>query len=164
MKITGTMIYYYFTCKRELWFFYNKINFDFQDENELIGRLIDEESYKKYFLESNLIDNTIKIDRISKDKSFIIEVKKSNKLKELYKKQLLYYLYYLKENYGLKAKGKIYYEENKEYEIIELTEEDEREIKKAIEDIKKIVKQKRPPKENKKPYCKNCSYFEFCWI
>ena len=158
------MIYYYFVCKRELWFFYNKINFDFQDENILLGRLIDENSYKEYLIKSDLIDNLIKVDRFVKNKNIIVEIKKSNKLKEFYKKQLLYYLYYLKKNYGINLKGKIYYEENRESEFVELTENDEKEIEKAIEDIKRIVKLDKAPKEKKKPYCKNCSYYNFCWI
>ena len=158
------MVFYYFACKRELWFFYNKINFDFEDDNVLIGRIIDSESYKKYLMENSIIDNTISIDRLIKDKNVIVEVKKSKRLSEIYKWQLLYYLYYMKVNYNINLIGKIYYEEERDYEIVVLTEDKEKEIKKAIEEIKKIVRLEKPPKEKKKPYCKNCAYYNLCWV
>jgi len=164
MKITGTMVFYYFVCERELWFFYNKINFDFENEDELIGRMIDNESYKKYLIENSIIDNTISIDRFIKNKNLIIEIKKSKRLAELYKWQLIYYLWYLKKNYGVKVIGKIYYEEERDYEIVVLDEKKEKEIERAIKEIKRIVKLDKPPKVKKKPYCKSCSYYDFCWI
>jgi len=164
MKITGTMVFYYFVCERELWFFYNKINFDFENEDELIGRMIDNESYKKYLIENSIIDNTISIDRFIKNKNLIIEIKKSKRLAELYKWQLIYYLWYLKKNYGVKVIGKIYYEEERDYEIVVLDEKKEKEIERAIKEIKRIVKLDKPPKVKKKPYCKSCSYYNFCWI
>lgn len=158
------MVFYYFVCERELWFFYNKINFDFENEDELIGRMIDNESYKKYLIENSIIDNTISIDRFIKNKNLIIEIKKSKRLAELYKWQLIYYLWYLKKNYGVKVIGKIYYEEERDYEIVVLDEKKEKEIERAIKEIKRIVKLDKPPKVKKKPYCKSCSYYDFCWI
>ena len=47
VKITGVMVQYYVTCKRELWFFANGINLNYEDENILLGRLQQEKSYAK---------------------------------------------------------------------------------------------------------------------
>ena len=57
-EITGVMIYYYEVCKRKLWYFYNEIQMEQGNENVLIGRAIDEETYKRDKKHIN-IDNLI---------------------------------------------------------------------------------------------------------
>lgn len=44
-EISGTMFYYYFVCKRKLWFFANEIQLENENEDVIIGKLIDENSY-----------------------------------------------------------------------------------------------------------------------
>ena len=63
MQITGIMIYYYFVCKRKLWYFLNQINMEQNSELVSIGKILDETSYKRE-KKSILIDNTINIDFI----------------------------------------------------------------------------------------------------
>ena len=46
-RITGVMIYYYFVCKRKLWYFVNEINMESENENVLLGKLLDESSYQR---------------------------------------------------------------------------------------------------------------------
>lgn len=46
-NITGVMVYYYFVCKRKLWYFNNDINMEFNSELVGIGKLIDENSYSR---------------------------------------------------------------------------------------------------------------------
>ena len=60
-EITGVMIYYYEVCKRKLWYFYNEIQMEQGNENVLIGRAIDEETYKRDKKHIN-IDNIILIN------------------------------------------------------------------------------------------------------
>ncbi|WP_455431863.1 Dna2/Cas4 domain-containing protein [Thermococcus peptonophilus] len=40
VRITGVMVQYYFACRRELWFFSRGLNFDFDNDDMLIGRMI----------------------------------------------------------------------------------------------------------------------------
>ncbi len=47
MRITGVMVQYYKACWRELWFFANGINMDYESEDIAIGRLIHEKSYSR---------------------------------------------------------------------------------------------------------------------
>ena len=63
MQITGIMIYYYFVCKRKLWYFLNQINMEQNSELVSIGKILDETTYKKE-KKGILIDNTINIDFI----------------------------------------------------------------------------------------------------
>ena len=41
-KVTGTMVYYYFVCKRKLWYFSNEINMESENESVILGKLLDE--------------------------------------------------------------------------------------------------------------------------
>ena len=63
-KITGVMIYYYFVCKRKLWYFCHEINMEAENENVLLGKLLDENSYREKEKHIN-IDNVINIDFIN---------------------------------------------------------------------------------------------------
>ena len=46
MKITGTMMNYYFICERKLWLFTHDLKFEKQNENVLLGKLIDQGTYQ----------------------------------------------------------------------------------------------------------------------
>lgn len=75
-RITGVMIYYYFVCKRKLWYFCHDIQMEnvSQNENVQLGKLLDETSYGRNQKHIN-IDDTINIDFI-KDFQEIHEVKR----------------------------------------------------------------------------------------
>ena len=62
-RITGVMIYYYFVCKRKLWYFCHDLQMEnvSQNENVQLGKLLDETSYRRNQKHIN-IDDTINID------------------------------------------------------------------------------------------------------
>ena len=92
-EITGVMIYYYEVCKRKLWYFYHEIQMEQTNENVLIGKVIDEETYKRDKKHIN-IDNIVNIDFI-RSKNMLHEVKKSKKIEQASILQVKYYLYFL---------------------------------------------------------------------
>ena len=47
MNITGVMVQYYIACKRELWFFANQINMNYNNDDISIGRHIHEKSFSR---------------------------------------------------------------------------------------------------------------------
>jgi CRISPR-associated exonuclease Cas4 len=164
MKITGVMVQYYVACKRELWFFINQINMNYEDDNILIGKYIHEESYKRE-KKNVIVDNTIAMDFIKKEgKITIFEIKKSSRLEEPVKYQLYYYLYYLKHNKKISAKGRLVYPKEKKTEDLLLNRKIEKEIENILKGINEIASLKAPPPPLKKPYCKRCSYYELCWV
>lgn len=160
-KITGVVIYYYKVCKRKMWYFYNDIAMEQESDNVTIGKLLDEESYKRNKKHIN-IDNVINIDFI-KSNSMLHEVKKSRKIEEASILQVKYYLYYLKSK-GVNTIAKIDYPLLKQTIDVELSEEDEDEIKNILLDIDKILNDSIPPTINKKRICKACAYYELCYI
>ena len=161
-KITGIMIYYYFVCKRKLWFFCNDISME--DENELvqIGKFIDSSSYaseRKHIM----INEEINID-FAEHSGVIHEIKKSRKIEEASVWQLKYYLYYLKQ-YGVEnIKAKLDYPLMKQTVDISLEEDDEEKIRKILDNIKEIVQAENIPAQLNSNICKKCAYFDLCMI
>ena len=162
MKITGLMINYYFVCKRKLWYNSRNINLEEENENVQMGKLIDENSYN---LETKqiMIEETVNIDFIRHWK-VIHEVKKSKSIEEAAIWQVKYYIYFLKQRGIDIEKGIIDYPVVKERKEVFLTSEDEKILKDILKDIEQIcLDEKIPPVINKK-MCKQCSYYEFCYI
>jgi CRISPR-associated exonuclease Cas4 len=128
-----------------------------------IGRLIDEESFteekKKISLENMIID-LIKTE----NKTLIIgEIKKSSKAQDMAKLQLAFYLYSLKNNYGIKADGILIFPKEKRRVRVILDKELEEKIEDTIKKVEILIYRERPPLPQKIPYCKLCAYREFCW-
>lgn len=160
--ITGVMIQYFFSCHRELWFFGNRLNMNYENENIKIGKQIQQNSYDRE-VKDVLIDNKISVDFI-KEKNTICEVKKSSVLERPKKMQLKYYLWYLKNNKGVELKGELKYPTERKKVDVSLSIKDEREIEEALSEIPKILDKSKPPEPVEKPYCENCSYYEFCKV
>ncbi len=156
------MVQYYFTCKRELWFFSRGLQFDEENEDMLIGRLIHGESYERNWKEVTLGD--VKLDVVIKNDGIeVVEIKKSSRLEEPARWQLKYYLYLLKKA-GVDAKGVMTYPREKRREEVELRDEDILALEKALEDIERVISLETPPPAKKKPYCRRCAYRDFCWV
>ncbi len=163
IKYTGTLIGYFFTCKREMWFFHNRITFEHNSENVKIGKLISEKYFQKEHKEVN-VDDTIVIDWIDYKRKIIHEVKKSDKSKQSHIWQTKYYIYYLKQKGLMGFRGIINYPKLHKREIVELSIEDEKTIEEAKKEIFKIITNPLPPEAKKIPICKGCSYYSICWI
>ncbi|MFN8673054.1 MAG: CRISPR-associated protein Cas4 [Candidatus Sericytochromatia bacterium] len=159
LKVNGIKINYYLICKRKLWFYDKKITMEHNSEKVKLGKLLHENSYKEKKKEV-LLDDMICIDIL--DKNTINEVKSSDKMEEVDVTQILYYLYYLKQN-GIIKKGIINYPKQRKRDFIELTLEKELEIEKILLDINNILKIKKPPELEKKSYCTKCAYYELCF-
>jgi CRISPR-associated exonuclease Cas4 len=161
-EISGMMFYYYFVCKRKLWFFANEIQMESENEDVIIGKLIDENSYSRE-LKHVLIDNTVNIDFI-KEWKILHEVKKQKSIEEAGIWQLKYYIYFLRKRGINIEKGILDYPKLKKREEIFLTEEDKKRIEEILLEIREIVNLKLPPKLEKLKICKKCAYFEYCYI
>lgn len=160
-KTQGIKVNYYYVCKRKLWLFDKGITMENTSDRVLQGKVVHENSYPRQQHKEVLIDDIIKVDIMDKD--YIKEVKLSSKMEKPDKMQLLYYLYYLKQ-LGINKKGTVNYVKEKRIEKIELTEDYEKEIQKVLIDIKDILKQDKPPKVIRLPYCKKCAYYEYCYV
>ena len=162
MGVTGTHIWYYFICKREVWLIVHNIAADQDDENLDIGRFISEHTYQRNKKEISI--GNIKVDQVRREGEQLIigEVKKSSRFKESARFQLLYYLDTLKQM-GIEAKGELLFPEERSKEVVEWTPETKEQLDKAIEDIREIARQPIPPPPKKINFCRKCAYREYCW-
>ena len=94
----------------------------------------------------------------------IHEIKKSNKVDKAHEWQLKYYMYVF-EQHGIEGvKGILEYPLLRKTKEVILTDVDRDDIQVISKDIIKIISQDVCPSKVKKGICKNCSYFDFCYI
>jgi len=160
--ITGTLIWYYFVCKREVWLMSRQIVADQSDENMDWGRFLHEHAYARE--KKEIAWDSIKMDAISNVKGQLVvaEVKKTSSYLTSAKMQVLFYLYSLKKA-GVDAVGELRFPEEKRREAVILDEATEMKLMEAIQHIRRIIAKDSPPQPEKIKFCGKCAYREFCW-
>lgn len=162
--VNGTLINYYFHCKRQCYLHANRINLEDNSEDVRIGKILHEINEAKSKKSEVSIEN-IKIDKLTRD--YLVEVKKSDSDVESVKWQVLLYLYKLKQK-GVIKKGKIEFieknKQDKKMHYIELDELREKELLKILEEIEILINQDTPPQAKFDSKCKKCAYYEYCFI
>lgn len=161
-EITGLMVYYYFVCKKKLWYFVNQIQMEQNSELVEIGKIVDDTSYENQE-KHILIDNTINIDFI-KNSAILHEVKKTKAIEEASIWQVKYYMYYLERKGVKNVKAKIDFPLIKETKVIILNKEDRQAIKEVIVYIQEIINSKIPMDVEQDKKCKKCAYYDLCYI
>lgn len=161
-NISGIEFYYYFICKRKLWFYSHKILMEEENEDVQIGKII-EENYYKNNTKNIMINDEINIDLI-KNKKILHEIKKSQAFEEATIWQLKYYIYYL-QHYNIDiSEGIIDYPKLRKRIKVEFTKEDKTKIEEIIKNIIQIKETDKIPEVVNKKYCKKCAYYELCYI
>ena len=160
--VTGTHIWYYYICKREVWLISHQITPDQENDNIALGKYFDQESYQREKKSLEVESNRIDIFHREDGKLVVGEVKKSSKYSESAKMQLAYYLLKLSEN-GIEAKGELKFPKEKVSLEVNLDESLKKELMMAVEEIQSIMESKTPPLPTKIRFCNNCGYVEFCW-
>ncbi len=160
--VTGTLVWYYHICKREVWLMARHLVPDQDQENIQIGRIIGENTYPRDKKELDLGNAKLDLIRTENGDLVVGEVKKSSRFVESASKQLLFYLLQLKEM-GIDARGELLIPEEKKKINVLLDENSQNEILSAIKDIEDIAIEPVPPEPVKNKYCRKCAYSEFCW-
>jgi len=161
-SVTGTLIWYYYICKREVWLMAHQLEANQDDENIRIGKIIGENAYSREKKELDIGSGKLDIIKTENGKLIVGEIKKSSRFLESAIHQLLFYLLQLKEM-GVSARGELLIPEERTKIDVVLDENNENDIKQAIKHITHIVNQEFPPEPMKNKYCRNCAYNEFCW-
>lgn len=159
--ITGTLINYYTTCKREAWLYSRRIHADQWDENILMGKALSEIKEEQL---QNFPFSHLKFDKIGKQRGhyLITEYKKSMKNPDAAKMQLLFYMYQLKTSLKLKEiNGKVI--SGKKVVYVEGNEENMANIEELIAEISEFLNTPAPPLFEKNRFCKNCGYRDYCY-
>ncbi len=164
--ITGTHISYYFHCPRHLWLFAHNINMEHNSENVDIGRFISNSTYERQQHEIRIHNDEfdIVLDFYDAKNKVIHEVKKSSKMEETHIWQVKFYIFVLNQIGINDVSGDIDYPLLRQKIKVSFSEEDSKKIQTYITEIKEIISSDLPPKPINKPFCKNCSYYELCYI
>ncbi|HBQ87011.1 MAG TPA: CRISPR-associated protein Cas4 [Syntrophomonas sp.] len=161
-QVNGTLIWYYYICKRQVWLMAHALGPDQEDNNIYQGRTIHEFSYQRDKKEINL--GNVKIDLVRSEKGQLVigEIKKSSKFLTSATRQLQFYLWQI-EQMGIAAGGELFIPEEKQRIEVTLDEEARLELETATKEIIDIVEKAAPPPAQKIKWCKPCAYAEFCW-
>ncbi len=164
LQSRGTQINYYFICKTKLWLFSRHIQMEQESELVSLGKMLHKDSYKREKRDQT-IDNLISFDFVRKGAVLEVhEVKKSGKMSKAHRYQLLYYLYYLKNEKGIvDAIGIIDYPKIRRREILKLDDMGEVEIGNIIRRIG-VILDGGMPAPDKRSACRKCAYYELCFV
>lgn len=164
MQVNGTLVNYYFHCKRQCYLHGNRLNLEDESENVKIGKALHEEKYKDTKNSEIAIDN-IRLDKLTA--KYLIEIKKSDADLIAAKWQLLYYLKVLKSK-GLIRKGRIEVieknKQNKSFIEVELTKAEENELNEIIIKINELLQTDQVPPVLQESKCKKCAYYAYCYV
>lgn len=161
-NVTGTYVWYYCICKREVWLLAHGIEADQENQDIQMGNVIHKTSYKREYKEVEFGHSKFDIISNENGKLIVGEMKKSSRFIESSKMQLLFYLKELYDN-GIKAEGVLMFPDEKKRECVVLDDESKKKIEYIKKDILKIVNEEKVPSAQKIKYCKKCAYAEFCW-
>jgi CRISPR-associated exonuclease Cas4 len=159
--VTGTLIWYWFVCKREVWLMAHELNPREDFEKLQLGRLVHEEAYKRDDKEITIGNVRLDLIREKEGRVLVGEVKKSSSFVEPEIMQLTFYLRELR-NMGVDADGQLMFPTERRKLAVELTPESEQKLDAAIADIEHIMAANVPPPFERTHFCGQCAYFEFC--
>ncbi len=161
-QVTGIMVYYYYVCKRKLWYYIHEIRMEYDNQNVKIGKLLDETAYARDN-KHVMIDGIINVDFI-KNNRVIHEIKKSKSIEEAGIMQVKYYLYYLYKKGIEDMTAKIDYPLLKQSISVELNDDDFIILNDVVNDIITIANMDNTFDINNKSICKKCAYYDLCYI
>ncbi|MDA3616748.1 CRISPR-associated protein Cas4 [Polluticaenibacter yanchengensis] len=173
MTINATLINLYNVCPRECWLHANGVRMEHTSDTVADGKLLHETSYadrnmkhSELSIEAsfNRINLYGQIDFYDAKRKIIHETKRGNKVEEAHIWQVKFYLWLLKLNGIDSATGIIEYPLLRQTDTVELSIQDELHLQKLVEQVTNLqASENCPPVINGK-ICRNCSYYELCYI
>lgn len=166
MTHSASHLTYLLLCHRKLWLHHRQIRMEDNSSDVAVGKLIDRNTYnhrpKKW---TQLSLGNLKIDHFDPKEKIIRETKKSPKLEHAHVAQLKYYLYALERRGVSGVTGLLEYPAQRRTKTIELTDADRTVTIPGWEaEIGRITELDDCPPLVKKAYCKNCAFYDFCYI
>ncbi len=162
LRVSGTLIWYYYICPRQVWLIAHQLTPDDEDPNIYIGRLIDETAYGREKKELVVGSSKVDVYRLAGERLLIGEVKKSSRYRESARMQLAFYLKELAVH-GVEAEGELRFPAEKTREKVALDKETLAKLARAEEEIIHLLELEKPPPPEKNRFCRRCAYTEFCW-
>ncbi|HHX10174.1 MAG TPA: CRISPR-associated protein Cas4 [Firmicutes bacterium] len=162
LRVTGTLVWYYYVCKRQVWLMAHQINPDEDDPNIEYGRFLQEIAYGREKKEFSVGSSRLDIVQRMDGTLIVSEVKKTSRHEKSATMQLLFYLKELCER-GVDASGELRFPEERRRKTIRLTEATLQELRSVEDSIIDLITQSLPPEPVRIGLCRSCGYSEFCW-
>lgn len=163
--MTGTHFNYYHVCHRKLWLFANGINMEHTSDLVYEGKLLHESSYPQRSERYEELElEGIKIDYYDAKNKIVHEIKRSDKAETAHEWQIKYYIRVLERNGVEGVKGILEYPAMRHTQTVELTDADRKRIDEMENEIELLIKQEECPAVIHSKICKQCSYYEFCYV
>lgn len=134
---------------------------DVVTEGKLIGELSYPERAERY---TEIEIDGVKIDFYDARNKVVHEVKKSDSVENAHIAQVKYYLYKLRQHGVESATGIIEYPKLRQRELVELRREDIMAIRGWEAGITGIVSGSVCPPVIHSKICRQCSYYDFCYV
>lgn len=129
------------------------------------GKLIQETSYPQRSARYEELEmGGIKIDFFDARNKVIHEIKRSNKIERAHEWQVKYYIYVLEQTGIEGVSGILEYPTLRHTARVTLSDNDRAKIQKMEREIEQIVESETCPPVINARICKNCSYYEFCYV
>lgn len=165
-NITATLINLYHVCHRELWLHAHEIRMEHTSDIVAEGKLIGETSYGRRTDKYVQVEfDGVKIDFYDPRTRVVHETKRGRAVESAHRAQVQYYLYKLRQQGVADASGVIEYPDLRRSEPVPpLTEADVETIAGWEREVARIVALPVCPPVIHKPLCKQCSYYDLCYI
>lgn len=165
MQATGTHFNYYHVCKRKLWLFANGLTMEHTSDLVYEGKMLHETSYpqRSERYEELEVDGC-RIDFYDARNKVVHEIKKSDKVEEAHEWQVKYYIFVLERNGMEGVTGILEYPSMRQTTPVYLTDEDRKRLTEIEQEILIIAEADECPPVIRSRICKQCSYYEFCYV
>ncbi|MEM9991941.1 MAG: CRISPR-associated protein Cas4 [Bacteroidota bacterium] len=165
--VSGTQIAYYHLCHRKVWLHTRHIRMENATSNRHVeeGKLLGDTTYNRRPQKWRELDlGVVKIDHFDTSTNTIREIKKSPKLEHAHVAQVQYYLYVLEQRGISGATGIIEYPRQRKTTSVILDAVAKKDIQGWLSEIKRISQLPECPKMVRKSYCKQCAFYDFCFV
>ena len=165
MHITASHITYLLLCPRKLWLHARGMRMEDNSNAVAAGKLLGKTTYPRRHQKYRELDlGNLKIDHYDPRENLVREVKKSPKLEHAHVAQVKYYLRALERRGVQGARGLIEYPSQRRSTQVELTAADRHEIDRWETEVRRICELPHCPPLEKKTYCRNCAFRDFCYV
>jgi len=163
-RVNGTLVAYYYICKRKLFFFAKNIRLENYNDRVLQGKNTHESRFQRQLHREVEMDGS-KFDFIQFPGEVVVhEIKHSKSLEEASIWQLKYYMYVLQQNGVSCSQGVIHFPNQMKKQRVLFGEKDREIIQHTLQEVQGILRSPRPPEYIPKSICRKCSYYEFCQV
>jgi len=173
MTLTATHINYFHICHRKLWLHANGINMEHTSDTVYDGKLLHETSYpqraEKYteislYADWNGISLSGKVDFYDAKRKVIHETKRSDKVEEAHQWQVRFYIWLFELNDIPGVEAILEYPKLRQTDEVLLAEPDREYLQETIRKIRVLVRSEHCPPRIHSKICKNCSYYDLCYV